>query len=43
MIIEKDLTNMSDREKQKLLMKEAPELYGLISDFNSNLFLKNFI
>lgn len=26
---------MSDREKLKLLMKEAPELFGLIDDFKS--------
>lgn len=26
---------MSDREKRKLLMKEAPELFGLIADFKS--------
>ncbi|VVC25892.1 Sas10/Utp3/C1D,Sas10 C-terminal domain [Cinara cedri] len=34
-IVEKDLTTMSDREKRKLLMKEAPELFGLISDFTT--------
>lgn len=39
MIVEKDLTTMSDREKHKLLMKEAPEIFGLISDFTSNLFV----
>lgn len=27
---------MSNREKQKLLMKESPELFGLIKDFKSN-------
>lgn len=28
---------MSDREKRKILMKESPELFGLISDFKSNI------
>lgn len=36
MNIKKDLTSMSDREKRKLLMKESPELFGLIIDFKSN-------
>lgn len=29
---------MSDREKRKLLIKEAPEIFGLIEDFKSNFF-----
>lgn len=36
MNIKKDLSSMSDREKRKLLMKESPELFGLITDFKSN-------
>lgn len=39
MTIKKDLSSMSDREKRKLLMKEAPELFGLIEDFKSNSLL----
>lgn len=31
--IKKDLSSMSDREKRKLLMKESPEIFGLIKDF----------
>lgn len=30
---------MSDREKRKLLMKEAPEIFGLIEDFKSDFLL----
>jgi hypothetical protein len=37
MTIKKDLSSMSNREKQKLLMKESPELFGLITDFKSNI------
>lgn len=33
---------MSDREKRKLLMKESPELFGLITDFKGNWFLVYF-
>jgi len=36
MTVKKDLSSMSDREKRKLLMKESPELFGLITDFKSN-------
>jgi len=39
MTVKKDLSSMSDREKRKLLMKESPELFGLIEDFKSNYFL----
>lgn len=42
MTVKKDLSTMSNREKQKLLMKESPELFGLIEDFKSNCFY-NFI
>lgn len=35
MTVKKDLSSMSDREKRKLLMKESPELFGLIADFKS--------
>lgn len=42
MTVKKDLTNMSDREKLKLLMKEAPELFGLIDDFKSK-YLNTFL
>lgn len=40
MTVKKDLSSMSDREKRKLLMKESPELFGLISDFKSNVRFK---
>lgn len=39
MTVKKDLSSMSDREKKKLLMKESPELFGLITDFKCNYFL----
>jgi len=42
MTVKKDLSSMSDREKRKLLMKESPELFGLITDFKSNCFLTLF-
>jgi len=35
-----DLDSMSDREKQKLLLREAPEITGLITDFKSDLLAK---
>lgn len=35
MTVKKDLSSMSNREKQKLLMKESPELFGLITDFKT--------
>ncbi|KAF0756338.1 something about silencing protein 10 [Aphis craccivora] len=35
MTVKKDLSSMSDREKRKLLMKESPELFGLITDFKT--------
>ncbi|KAL4091026.1 hypothetical protein QTP88_025768 [Uroleucon formosanum] len=35
MTVKKDLSSMSDREKKKLLMKESPELFGLITDFKT--------
>lgn len=38
MTVKKDLSSMSNREKHKLLMKESPELFGLIKDFKSNGF-----
>lgn len=38
MTIKKDLSSMNDREKRKLLMKEAPEIFGLIEDFKSDCF-----
>uniref|UniRef100_A0A2S2R6H5 Something about silencing protein 10 n=1 Tax=Sipha flava TaxID=143950 RepID=A0A2S2R6H5_9HEMI len=37
MTIKKDLSSMSNREKQKLLMKESPELFGLITDFKTHM------
>lgn len=40
MSVKKDLSSMSDREKQKLLMREAPEIFGLIADFKSDFFYK---
>lgn len=42
MTVKKDLSSMSDREKKKLLMKESPELFGLITDFKSNYFFSFF-
>lgn len=36
MTVKKDLSSMSDREKRKLLIKESPEIFGLIKDFKSN-------
>lgn len=40
MSIKKDLSSMSEREKQKLLLREAPEIFGLITDFKSSLLTK---
>jgi len=37
MTVKKDLSSMSDREKRKLLMKESPEMFGLIADFKSHM------
>ncbi|XP_050534378.1 something about silencing protein 10 [Daktulosphaira vitifoliae] len=35
--IKKDLSSMSDREKRKLLIKESPEMLGLITDFKEHM------
>ncbi|XP_050429532.1 something about silencing protein 10 isoform X2 [Adelges cooleyi] len=35
--IKKDLSSMSDREKRKLLLKESPEIFGLIKDFKDHM------
>jgi len=42
MTVKKDLSSMSDREKRKLLIKESPEIFGLIKDFKSSFDLFTF-